>query len=132
MKLYLENSNYINTIDSYGNSFIEINKKIYEKPIYFTVNSEVKEWIVDDITNISTKDISFLIKNRLLDLDLNYNLFLIGTGNKYKNIDMKIFIPLFNKGIGVEIMNTRSAIYTYNMITIQNRNIIFAASPITN
>ncbi|AFZ82689.1 Mth938-like domain-containing protein [Candidatus Kinetoplastidibacterium crithidiae] len=140
MKLYLENIESVNIIDSYGNGFITVNKEKYIGSIFFGKKGNVRNWEINKHIDITSEKIMLLLNSFCNDVDkqkkveINHNEYLpefllIGTGNSYEIIDNDVLLPLYKMGISVEIMNTRSAIYTYNMSILNNRDVIFAAIP---
>ncbi|WBF65879.1 MAG: Mth938-like domain-containing protein [Candidatus Kinetoplastibacterium crithidii] len=143
MKLHLENMESVNIIDSYGNGFITVNKEKYIGSIFFGKIGNIQNWEVGKYSDITSEKIMLLLYNFYNDVAKQGKLeierkrylpefLLIGTGNSYEVIDNDALLPLYKKGIGVEIMNTRSAIYTYNMSILNNREVIFAAIPMSD
>lgn len=51
---------------------------------------------------------------------------LLGTGHKLHIPDMTLLRPLFEKGIGVEFMNSAAASRTYNVLSSENRDVAIA------
>ncbi|MBW0454464.1 MAG: Mth938-like domain-containing protein [Candidatus Kinetoplastibacterium crithidii] len=143
MKLHLENMESVNIIDSYGNGFITVNKEKYIGSIFFGKIGAVKNWGINKYTDITSEKIILLLNNFCNDavaqekLEIDYNehfpeFLLIGTGNSYELIDNDVLSPIYKKGLSVEIMSTRSAIYTYNMSILNDRDVIFAAIPVND
>ncbi|AWD32470.1 hypothetical protein CKSOR_00352 [Candidatus Kinetoplastibacterium sorsogonicusi] len=122
-----DNKDIKNKFNSYGDGYIEINNKKYFHPITFNINSNIKTWNIENIQNIS---ISQLWESCNIINNNDYpELLIIGTGRKQEYISRNLITPLLNKGIGVEIMSTVTAIYTYTLISDNDKNISIGILP---
>ena len=61
---------------------------------------------------------------------LRPELVLIGCGTKQPLPDHRLFVPLLQKGIGVEIMTTAAACRTYNVVVSEDRGAVAALMPL--
>lgn len=52
---------------------------------------------------------------------LDIEILLLGTGQRQHFPDMRLLLPLTDRGIGVEIMTTDAACRTYNILLQENR-----------
>jgi uncharacterized protein len=51
---------------------------------------------------------------------------LVGSGRAFAFPDPSLLAPLYAAGIGVEVMDTRAACRTYNLLLGEGRNVIAA------
>lgn len=119
MPLILDDNSAQYQIKAYKPGVIQINETQYTKSIIVMANHLIENWAPQDILALKAEDLSHL-------LTLKPAILLIGTGEKCHFPEKSIYEAFTEKGIGVEIMDTRAACLTYNALTSENRNVIAA------
>ncbi len=106
-----------------NNSIIAIDEKVklkdktLEIPCYIT--NEI--YLTENIPN-KFEDITFKLIDELITKD-KITILIIGTGEKQKFLDPKLQVELSNIGIAVEVMKNASAVYSFNILLAENRNV---------
>ena len=59
-------------------------------------------------------------------LEMKPEIVLLGTGRTFAFPDRARLAPLYNAGIGVEVMDTSAACRTYNILLGEGRNVVAA------
>lgn len=66
-----------------------------------------------------------LTATHLLDgLDEPPEIFLLGTGANLQFPDQKWLLPFYHQGIGVEVMDSQRAVYTYTVLSSEHRHVL--------
>ena len=71
-------------------------------------------WTVRDVSEVSINDFQ-----RLADIEAE--VIILGTGSSLVFPPQSLTLPLINKGIGLEIMDTPAACRTYNILAADGR-----------
>ena len=79
----------------------------------------VETWNVSTVEALSRDDIDALAL-------LKPELVLLGTGESLRFPDPKLLAPLVSFGIGAEVMDSRAACRTYNILADEGRNVAAA------
>lgn len=119
MGLTLDENKAHYQIRAYQPGRIQINEEIYQQSIIVGPDTLITDWPPQYITELTYADLTIIREHRPTIL-------LIGTGDKLTFPELSIYGDLINQGIGVEIMNTRAACFTYNALSAENRNVIAA------
>ena len=116
MELTKESVQSKNFIRNYENNMLYIGKSCYRHDILISKNN-ITKWELSDITNLSLKDLSGLLK-------LNPEIIIIGTGNKMIIPEKEIINEINKQGIGFEYMITNSACTTFNILLADERRVV--------
>lgn len=140
MQLQKENNPALNTITAYDVDYVEINRKKHHSSIYFRPEGAIEPFAaqsIDDITEMLLKSIIGLDKIKqdpmafltgdspTLPADVP-EVLLIGTGETQQFIAPQVTASLLSLRIGVEVMDTRAAARTYNILMSEGRKVIAA------
>lgn len=106
-------------IKAYQPGWIKINDQIITKNLIITPDELYPDWIAQ-----TAKDIDHASLNIIETLQPD--VFLIGTGRDLIFLSIEVYGELINQGIGVEVMDTRSACHTFNALTSENRRVAAA------
>jgi uncharacterized protein len=119
MKLHLElsdNKSYqIQGVDSQS---VTINNKVYSHNIIVMPDS-ILVWEVESFDTLEVAHFQQLCA-------LHPEVVLLGTGQQTHFPATELLVPLINEGIGVEVMNTRSACHTYTILMAEGRKVLAA------
>jgi len=119
MKLHLTQPEGQNLITSYGDGYIEINRKRYEHSLIVTPDNIIGDWNVKDFDSLSTEHFEKLTA-------LKPEVVLLGTGAKHRFIHPKLTRALTDAGVSVECMDTAAACRTYNILMSEGRQVATA------
>ncbi|AFZ83674.1 hypothetical protein BCUE_0616 [Candidatus Kinetoplastibacterium blastocrithidii TCC012E] len=128
MKLYSEDYTSNNVINSYKEGSIKINGILYTDNVLFSNNSKILKL---DMINIQDTDGMMLLEifksfQNQEESQKHIEFILIGIGNKSVSRDHYINKNRSNINIGIEIMKTQSAVYTYNALLMQDKQVLIA------
>ena len=119
MKLHLTTSDGRNAITGYGAGYVEINGKRYESNLVVQPASIETDWITGPDGDIGPDGIAFLAA-------LQAEIILLGTGATQRFPAPATLRPLIEAGVGFEIMDTKAACRTYNILVAENRRVAAA------
>jgi len=119
MKLHLTTAENNHLITGYGEDFIEINKKRYEKSLIVLANQLILDWNVTTFAALTAEHFAGI-------LEINPEVLLLGTGAKHQFLHPKLAKNLIEKGIPIECMTTAAACRTYNILMSEDRNVAAA------
>lgn len=119
MSLTLDENQANYQIRSYQPGQIQINDRIYTNSIIIAPNKLIDNWRPQTIDELHQEDLNIII-------EMHPVILLIGTGSTLQFPKIETYGELINLGIGVEIMDTRAACRTYNVLTSEDRNVIAA------
>ena len=119
MKIEREQAEGRNLFTAYGDGWVEVNRKRYSASLVVSGDRLIADWPIASVTEL-TADHSAAI------LDLKPEIVLLGTGRTFTFPDRAKLAPLYNAGLGVEIMDTPAACRTYNILLAEGRNVVAA------
>ena len=106
-------------IRSYTPGAIKVNEQIFHRSLIITPSQLISTWPPQSIQELSYASLELI-------LPLKPDVLLIGTGSTLIFPDISVYGELINLGIGVEVMNTSAACYTFNALTAENRRVVAA------
>ena len=119
MKLHHNAQNDLNIIKAYSDDSVTINEEVFTHSIVVQANAVNRHWSPQNIDELDVKAI-----NELAQLDTE--IILLGTGRQQHFPDRRLFIPLYDNKIGIEVMDTPAACRTYNILLEQDRAVTAA------
>lgn len=114
-------SKYI--IQSCSKEGIVVDKKLYKSTLFITSDKIISPWIVPDIKSLKEKHLLDIIK-------MKPKVLIIGSGVKHFYLDNRLVFFLYSKKIGCEVMQTDAACRTYNLLSMDNREVCGLIFPI--
>ncbi len=113
-KYQIHSYNIISIINNHAE--IKINQITYTESVFIYDNKLISPWRPHSFDDLQISDFEALwIKPPPI--------LLLGTGKELHIPDMALLRPLFEKGIGVEFMNSAAASRTYNVLSAENREV---------
>jgi uncharacterized protein len=106
-------------INAYIPGQITINQQIYRANLIITPTKLITDWEPMTALAITAAQVAELAA-------MQPEVAIIGTGETLVHLHPAVLAPLSNQGIGVEVMITRSACYTYNILLGEGRRVIAA------
>ena len=119
MKLHLSQHSRRNAFTAYGDGYVAVNGVRYESSLVVLPDRIVQDWNVPTLEALTLDNIGALAL-------LKPELVLFGTGDLLRFPDARLLARLAAAGIGAEIMDTRAACRTYNILAEEGRNVAAA------
>lgn len=94
---------------------IKFKGKWYGQSLLIHDNSAISPWDHPNVDEMTIDDFSFIIENKC-------ELVLFGTGKNQVFPSLSVITQLQKMNIGIEIMDSRSACRTFNVLTSEYRN----------
>src|SRR5688572_14384561 len=114
MPLTLDDNPASYQIRSYKPGQIQINDELIEKSLVISASQLITNWPPQSAQELKAEHLDLM-------LELKPAILLIGTGDKLIFPPLEVYGKLLNHGIGVEVMNTKSACRTFNVLTAEGR-----------
>lgn len=95
---------------------IWINDQCYQNSVIIRAHQLLTPWSPRQLTDITTQHFEAIYANPP-------KILLLGTGSKLHIPPQSLLIPLMEKGIGVEFMDSLAACYTYTVLIGENRDV---------
>ena len=106
-------------IRAYGNGLITIGEQQYSKSLILTRNRLIADWRPQQVAELRHEDFDLV-------LEMLPEVLLLGTGCALKSPSPALTARLLQSGIGVEVMDTAAACRTYNILLLEQRNVVAA------
>lgn len=119
MKLHLSPNSIRNAFTAYGAGFVAVNGIRYDSSLIVLPDRIIENWDVQNIESLSAGDIEALAL-------LKPELVLLGTGETLRFPEPRLLASLAASRIGAEVMDTRAACRTYNILAEEGRNVAAA------
>jgi len=116
MKFALNETNG-NLIKQWKKGEITINSTIYNQNMIISANRLIADWTPIDALKITLADLTDFMA-------LKPELILLGTGEKQQFPEQALFMALYQQGIGLEVMNSKAACRTYNILLSEGRHVV--------
>ena len=118
MKLHLSQDTDLQLFSGYGPGFVAVNGVRYEKCVVVSPQA-VTEWIVAGFDALTVADFGFVER-------LKPDIVILGTGAAQRFPGRDLTRALAAAGVGVEIMDSRAACRTYNILATEGRKVVAA------
>ncbi|HVS25937.1 MAG TPA: Mth938-like domain-containing protein [Burkholderiales bacterium] len=118
MKLHLATASAENRFTGYGEGYVLVNNVRHEKNLV-VLPERLMEWEVTAFEALSQKHFEFL-------MNLAPEIVLLGTGPRLRFPHPGLSRSLVNAKIGLEVMDTRAACRTYNILVAEGRKVAAA------
>ena len=118
MKLHLAQNQGQQLFTAYGAGYVAVNNVRYEKSVLVTPSS-VGDWPVAKFEDLSAADFLFIAA-------LKAEVVIFGTGPVQRFPRADLARALAASGAGVEIMDSKAACRTYNILAAEGRGVVAA------
>jgi len=119
LKLHRETSAALNTFTAYGEGYVMVNDRRFERSIVVLPERIIADWEATSFEALTPGHLAALV-------GLGSEILLLGTGARLRFPKPEILRPLVEAGIGVEVMDVRAACRTYNILMAEERKIAAA------
>jgi uncharacterized protein len=118
MKLHLTAGEGRQLFSGYGSGYVAVNAVRYERNVLVSPEAVV-EWPVGDFETLTPADFQFI-------REAQPEILILGTGTTQRFPSPELARALAAGGAGVEIMDTKAACRTYNILVAEGRKVIAA------
>jgi uncharacterized protein len=108
-----------NTFTGYGDGYVEVNRTRYSASLVVSGDRLVVDWPATSVDALGADHLAALVA-------LAPEIVLLGTGARFQFPAPALLAPLYQAGIGVEVMDTPAACRTYNILLGEGRNVVAA------
>ncbi|HUF82364.1 MAG TPA: Mth938-like domain-containing protein [Burkholderiales bacterium] len=118
MKLHLTPSTGLQLFSGYGADYVSVNNVRHETSVVVTPEA-VTEWNAVRVDTLTAANFGFIA-------DLNPEIVLLGTGATQRFPPPELARALAVSGVGLEVMDSRAACRTYNILATEGRKVVAA------
>ena len=118
MKLHASAAGAANTITAYGDDYVTVNGEQRKSSVIVTAQG-VEPWSPDKFDALSAEDFKRLAA-------LGVEIVLLGTGPRQRFPHPRLTAPLLQAHVGLEVMDTKAACRTYNILVAEARRVALA------
>ena len=118
MKLHPSNPAGANTITAYGDDYVKVNGERRETSLIVTAEG-VEPWSPPSFEALSAEDFKRFT-------ELGVEIVLLGTGPRQRFPHPRITASLGAARVGLEVMDTKAACRTYNILVAEARRVALA------
>lgn len=119
MKFHLENTSGIHIVQSYDASGVVINESRYTSSLILSPRRITENWPVRYIEEFDESACHGIA-------DHGGEIVLLGTGARYRMVDPRFLAWFARHGMGLEVMDSRAACRTYNILAGEQRPVVAA------
>lgn len=119
MKLHLNATGDRYGFTGYGEGYVLVNGRRHERSLVLLPDRVIADWAVAAVANLGPAEVEFLAA-------LEAEILLLGTGAALQFPEPALLRPLARAGVGVEVMDTRAACRTYNILMAEDRRVAAA------
>ncbi|NIR29269.1 MAG: Xcc1710-like domain-containing protein [Gammaproteobacteria bacterium] len=117
MKLHLDAGTATYRVSAYGPGYITVNEERHTRSIIIMPERLVRDWPPQSYEELSTPHLNALLEHRP-------EIVLLGTGARQHFPHASLIAPLYEQGIGLEVMDTAAACRTYNILMAEDRRVL--------
>jgi len=118
VKLHLASGAGLNLFSGYGAGFVAVNNVRYERCVVVSPQAVI-EWGVSGFESLTAADFGFIEA-------LKPEIMILGTGATQRFPRPELTRALAGTGMGVEVMDSRAACRTYNILATEGRKVVAA------
>ena len=118
MKLHLTRNEGLHLFSGYGAGYVAVNAVRYEKCVVVSPQA-VAEWNVSGFDALTAADFGFIA-------ELKPEIVILGTGVTQRFPGSELARALAASGAGVEVMDSKAACRTYNILASESRKVVAA------
>ena len=122
MKMHLETSDQ-NLISHYGIGVLSVNGRDFHSNILITRTRVVESWFSGDIKALTMEDFDPIFDGVETDTP---EIIVMGSGSEHVFPDFSLMAELRQRGVALEVMNTRAACRTYSVLVSEYRPVAAA------
>ncbi len=117
MKMHLEALDGLNTVNSYGPGYVEVNHERHEGTVLVVPTGPVGHPEIAGFDALEAAHLDALIASEP-------EVVLLGTGARHRFVHPRLLAGLAARQIGVEAMTTAAACRTFNILVAEGRRVV--------
>jgi uncharacterized protein len=119
LKFHLEQSAGRNAFTGYGEGYVAVNGERHQASLVVGPERLITDWPARSVDGLEGDHFAAIV-------EMHPDIVLLGTGARFQFPDPARLAPLYQAGIGVEVMDTPAACRTYNILAGEGRNVVAA------
>jgi len=119
MKFHLDAPGSVNLIRGYGPGQLRVREQVHSTSVILTATTIVSPWRPASAQDLVIDDFEPL-------LGLGVDVVLLGTGPRQHFPDPQVLRVLYERQIGIEVMDTSAACRTFNVLVAEGRPVAAA------
>ena len=119
MKLQLTRAEGRNLFTGYGEGYVKLNDERHEHNIVVAPDHPVREWEPESFEALTAAHLHEL-------LELKPETVILGTGEELRFPPRELIRVLADAAVGLEVMDTKAACRTYNILMAEGRRVVAA------
>lgn len=116
MKLHLAQNAGLLAFSSHGPGYVAVNGTRYESSVAICGHQTLSDWAPNGFDGLDVTQFEHLA-------DMGAEIVLFGSGDRQRFPHPELLKPLIQKGIGLEVMDTKAACRTYNILVAEGRHV---------
>jgi uncharacterized protein len=110
---------FIHSVSAEG---IRVGERTYTQSLVISADQIRTDWPVQNFEDFESSHFELLFQ-------LEPDLVLLGTGANQHFLSAELMMEFYQRGIGIEIMNTAAACRTFNVLVAESRRVVAALLP---
>lgn len=119
MKFHLTRSEGRNLVTGYGDGYVKVNDERHDRSIVFAPDEPVQDWDAESFEALTPAHVRAL-------LEFKPEIVILGTGDRLRFPPREIARVLADASVGFEVMDTKAACRTYNILMAEGRRVVAA------
>ena len=119
MKLSLEPAQGRNLFTGYGEGYVDVNGARHSQNVVVGESSVTTGWVSGSLAAVTAEHLAPLATAKP-------EIVILGSGAAFRFPDPAVLAPLYRAGVGVEVMDTKAACRTYNILLGEGRRVVAA------
>jgi uncharacterized protein len=119
MKLSLESTQGRNLFTGYGEGYVDVNGARHRENVIVAADAVTPGWVSGALDAVTAAHLEPLAAAKP-------EIVILGSGAAFRFPHPEILAPLYRAGVGVEVMDTRAACRTYNILLGEGRRVVAA------
>jgi uncharacterized protein len=119
LKFHLDQTAGRNAFTGYGEGYVAVNGERHEASLVVGPERLITDWPARSVEGLVADHFAAIV-------EMAPDIVLIGTGARLQFPEPARLAPLYNAGIGVEVMDTPAACRTFNILAGEGRNVVAA------
>jgi uncharacterized protein len=119
MKFALQGPTSAHLVHACSRTEIRVGERVIRASLVLTATDMLLDWPPRNIRELSCEHLQRA-------LDFEPEVILLGTGSRQEFPDADTLAPVYRAGVGIEVMDTRAACRTYNVLVQEGRKVAAA------
>lgn len=118
LKFHLTQAEGLNLFTGYGDDYVLINRERYTQSSLLVTPDQINaDWKINSFNELQSKHFSVM-------LEYTPEITVLGTGRQLRFPHPRLSAALTNAGIGLEVMDTKAACRTFNILVAEGRQVV--------